>query len=99
MAALTPSAMRALILRSKLITLATLDRDNSTYTEAGNEPSRPTATVSGYQDLSAAGTLTSDSAVEFRLTVNKSGAAVGGNKGGRFHWRKSNSNPARRLLT
>jgi hypothetical protein len=81
--------MRALILRSKLITLATLDRDSSTYTEAGNEPSRPTATVSGYQDLSAAGTLTSDSAVEFRLTVNKSGAAVGGNKGGRFHWRKS----------
>lgn len=83
---LNPSVFRGLLLHDPRFSLANLSADSS-YQEAGAEPAAPEETVSGEMSLDAGGELTTDAAIDMRITGWKSGAPIGGDKGGRFVWR------------
>lgn len=79
--------LRGLLIHDPRLSLANVDTTNSVATQSGWEPDQPNPTNAGFQDLDGLGSLNADVEALFNLGVTRSGAAVGGNDGGRFRHR------------
>ena len=78
-----PEYTQGVIVMDDRFSTATLSATHSSYTQAGPSPAQPVAVVrTGYAQPEATGTITTEQNFDFR--IQKGGAPLGSNRGGRY---------------
>ena len=90
MAEYSTDQYRGLLIRDRGFDLSNIDAAETTATQAGPEPDRPTPDTTSYMYHEATGDISGTATTEtigLQIATAKPGAALLGNGGGRFIWR------------